>query len=323
MAFNNRAELFVFKYWIREGRHSFYHHYAPTCKSTHHVNYSILFIHAQISKIQIQYFSIKPKAVYLWVVKYQIPWNQGIDFQLANYLVSYSWQLWYAKDIRNISPSMKMGDLCRAMMYGQRWWDLLQHVVGCVVEMKAVIRSVIMRRPSSVLSVAYKKMISAEISSLTQAGIRIAEKVVFLSFFLSFFEFSNYTYRNEPRHGKTCLCHLRTTKTQTRSLPRQNDTSSLYIRNFKILICLCSWAGQFVSCLVGDSLRHMLLMKGIRALRPVKGVRALRPIFAPIPLKHDLSRDMTKPTIKVTVRPAKTQISLGIRPVWSESSLCA
>ena len=28
-------------------------------------------------------------------------------------------------------------------------------------------------------------------------------------------------------------------------------------------------------------------------------------------------------TTKVSVRPAKTQISLGIRPVWSESSLCA
>ena len=28
-------------------------------------------------------------------------------------------------------------------------------------------------------------------------------------------------------------------------------------------------------------------------------------------------------TNKVTVRPAKTQTSLGIRPVWSESSLCA
>ena len=27
-------------------------------------------------------------------------------------------------------------------------------------------------------------------------------------------------------------------------------------------------------------------------------------------------------TNKVTVRPAKTQISLGIRPVWSKSSLC-
>ena len=36
----------------------------------------------------------------------------------------------------------------------------------------------------------------------------------------------------------------------------------------------------------------------------------------------EMSRDMTK-TNKVTVRPAKTQISLGIRPVWSESSLCA
>ena len=34
-----------------------------------------------------------------------------------------------------------------------------------------------------------------------------------------------------------------------------------------------------------------------------------------------MNRDMTKPT-KMNVRPAKTQISLGIRPVWSESSLC-
>ena len=35
-----------------------------------------------------------------------------------------------------------------------------------------------------------------------------------------------------------------------------------------------------------------------------------------------VSRLMTKPT-KWHARPAKTQISLGIRPVWSESSLCA
>ena len=41
------------------------------------------------------------------------------------------------------------------------------------------------------------------------------------------------------------------------------------------------------------------------------------------PSKEDqLSRLMTKPT-KWHVRPAKTQISLGIRPVWSESSLSA
>ena len=35
-----------------------------------------------------------------------------------------------------------------------------------------------------------------------------------------------------------------------------------------------------------------------------------------------MSRLVTKPT-NWHVRPAKTQISLGIRPVWSESSLCA
>ena len=38
--------------------------------------------------------------------------------------------------------------------------------------------------------------------------------------------------------------------------------------------------------------------------------------------KTKRNRLMTKPT-KWHVRPAKTQISLGIRPVWSESSLCA
>ena len=35
-----------------------------------------------------------------------------------------------------------------------------------------------------------------------------------------------------------------------------------------------------------------------------------------------MSRDMTK-TNKMAVSPAKTQISLGIHPVWSESSLGA
>ena len=37
---------------------------------------------------------------------------------------------------------------------------------------------------------------------------------------------------------------------------------------------------------------------------------------------NKMSRLMTKPT-KWHVRPAKTQVSLGIRPVWSESSLSA
>ena len=38
--------------------------------------------------------------------------------------------------------------------------------------------------------------------------------------------------------------------------------------------------------------------------------------------EYDVCQRMTKHT-KWHVRPAKTQISLGIRPVWSESSLCA
>ena len=46
------------------------------------------------------------------------------------------------------------------------------------------------------------------------------------------------------------------------SLPRQNDTSSLYIRNFNSLAGLCSGAGQFVSCLVGDSRRHIFSWRG-------------------------------------------------------------
>ena len=39
-------------------------------------------------------------------------------------------------------------------------------------------------------------------------------------------------------------------------------------------------------------------------------------IYKPYEPRHDK-------TNKLTVRPAKTQISLGIRPVWSKSSLCA
>ena len=39
-------------------------------------------------------------------------------------------------------------------------------------------------------------------------------------------------------------------------------------------------------------------------------------------VKYQMGQRMTKPT-KWHVRPMKTQISLGIRPVWSESLLCA
>ena len=44
--------------------------------------------------------------------------------------------------------------------------------------------------------------------------------------------------------------------------------------------------------------------------------------FKPVQVKMILEPPRDK-TNKVAVRPAKTQVSLGIRPVWSESSLCA
>ena len=67
---------------------------------------------------------------------------------------------------------------------------------------------------------------------------------------------------------KCVLCHMRTTSAQSDwrlccSLPRQNGTSSLYIRNFKILVGLCSWAGQFESCPIGDSRRHIFSWPGL------------------------------------------------------------
>ena len=44
-------------------------------------------------------------------------------------------------------------------------------------------------------------------------------------------------------------------------------------------------------------------------------------LYCSIRIGSYLSCSMTKPT-KWPMRPAKTRISLGIRPVWSEASLC-
>ena len=74
----------------------------------------------------------------------------------------------------------------------------------------------------------------------------------------------------EPGYEKMCLIPYVNNKGASAqsdqclccSLPRQNDTSSLYIRNFKILAGLCSWAGRFVSFLVGDSQRHIFSWRG-------------------------------------------------------------
>ena len=66
----------------------------------------------------------------------------------------------------------------------------------------------------------------------------------------------SYAICKQQRRRSACAS-LQSAQRLCCSLPRQNDTSSLYIQNFKILAGLCSWAGQFVSCVVGDSWRHI------------------------------------------------------------------
>ena len=69
-------------------------------------------------------------------------------------------------------------------------------------------------------------------------------------------------------------------------------------RKTKALIRLCGCAGWSASLLFAYGIKQVFSWRG--SSEP----------------PHDK-------TNKMTVRPAKTQISLGIRPVWSESSLCA
>ena len=76
------------------------------------------------------------------------------------------------------------------------------------------------------------------------------------------------------------------------SLSRQNDTSSLYMRNFKILAGLCSWTGQFVSCLVGDSRRHIFSWRGSYAyiFNAFQLSSRIHVFFCPIPEGWDILR---------------------------------
>ena len=84
--------------------------------------------------------------------------------------------------------------------------------------------------------------------------------------------FKYWKYLNQAMR-KCVFCHIWTTKAQISLRIRavwsapllfaaKIDTSSLYIRNFKILAGLCSWAGQSLSCLVGDSRRHIFSWRG-------------------------------------------------------------
>ena len=64
--------------------------------------------------------------------------------------------------------------------------------------------------------------------------------------------------------------------------------------------------------------RRYQLNKSIVCRRKLKNLGQLCPV--PARSAYEPRHDKTN---KMSVRPAKTQISLGIRPIWSESSLCA
>ena len=93
------------------------------------------------------------------------------------------------------------------------------------------------------------------------------------------------SHTNEPRHDKTNKVTVRPAKTQISLgiLPVWSEESSL-----------SSWRK------LGSLTTHKVHSEG-----------------------SDLTGPQHDKTNKVTVHPAKTQISLGIRPVWSESSLSA
>ena len=120
------------------------------------------------------------------------------------------------------------------------------------------------------------------------------------------------------RHKKICLCNTRTTKEQI-SLDRLiitfifrcPDSIIHLVSNPKFQPSFCGCAGWFVSYLVANSEDRVSLDEAHILQSHFK-----RLCYFTIEPRHDK-------TNKVTVRLTKTQISLGIRPVWSESSLCS
>ena len=97
--------------------------------------------------------------------------------------------------------------------------------------------------------------------------------------------------------------------------PSPSPTTQVWKWSNKTIGCLGPLWCYFWSSHFGNHVKHLwnnLIVLPCRITNSFE-VPCLSPAFEP---RHDK-------TNKMSVRPAKTQISLGIRPVWSESSLCA
>ena len=119
------------------------------------------------------------------------------------------------------------------------------------------------------------------------------------------------------------------------SLPRQYNTSSCYIRNFKTPMSrpvwvipgrkprrqVFWWHGWSPVAEISAAVITQEAQFGHGAEFQMKNCKKSKQFWHPKKLLY-LSRHMTKPAI-LLVHPANTQISLGIHRVWSESSLSA
>ena len=85
----------------------------------------------------------------------------------------------------------------------------------------------------------------------------------------------------------------------------------------KAILLILLWGGSNGQCLINSGLWEKSFARNAYSEIPIWLL--FEEIYH---CQRQLSHLMTKPT-KWHMRPTKTQISLGIRPVWSESSLCA
>ena len=164
---------------------------------------------------------------------------------------------------------------------------------------------------------------------------------------------------NEPHHEKTCLWHMPTAKAQIslRARPRSlisafvircwdgiiplvsiPKTSSLQLASVTVQVGLSLTLSQTPEDRFSRNVAHScpVLMKfnciGSFSLSFHLLFRHITPFILPNPVfkafsTHTFTKQWHEPphdkTNKITVRPAKTQISLDIRPVRSGSSLSA
>ena len=129
-----------------------------------------------------------------------------------------------------------------------------------------------------------------------------------------------YAICEQQRRRSGCCASAQTDQRLCCSLPRQCNTSSFYIRNFKPLASFCGCAGRFESTLVGNpedrftrDRAHLMpfLVFVFLSRFVVWSVPILVFAFSSTFQLQDVYEPPRDKTNKMPVRPTKTQISLG------------